>query len=113
MLEGEEIKDSNYDFTFTTENSNQEAVELQILLLEKEYESLKHMHEVFLQHVQKSFIDNLKLSSDIDDHHQEFQQKNASELRAVFLQLASVSAVIVAGIMALSPATINWFIVVS
>ena len=111
MLE-EETLNNHQEITFIS-NEAVETIALQTYLLKQQHNNVINSHRTRLQQVQDSFGKNLEIITNYEKDYVNFKQKNAAEIRAIILQLASVSAVIVAGILALNPSVINGWVIIS
>lgn len=88
-----EIKITTYDAAKTVEN--------EIQRLETEHEEIRRQIQGFTERVEQSWRENESLSTEIAKSHAENQVQLTSELRSVYVHLATIAAAIAAGALVL------------
>ncbi len=99
-LETEELKQGNDELSYDSYNSASSYDE-EGERLKKEIGQLITNHEHWIELEKQNYINTGELGNNIGRDHAVFQRDNAKEIRTTLLQIASISAAIIAGVIAL------------
>lgn len=113
LLEDDEIHSGNdNEFMFTSYNSASPTFQEELARLTNNLDTVVQEHKGWLTIIAEDFNKNQELILNTTKEHVNFQDQNAREIRNSLLQLISLSAIIIAAIVALGKSSVGGHILV-